>query len=125
MREAMGGGGVVLPRGPPTLPASFHFFSIPQGLAKIIILVNEFIHYYFLLNNQHWSEASTLSGSVWFGGGVLNVRLNVRALVLETKMRASPSWWRSQTECVTLAARRQHQGAADAQAPTPPPLGGC
>lgn len=37
-------------------------------------------------------------------------------------MRASPSWWRSQTECVTLAARRQHQGAADAQAPdTHPP----
>lgn len=46
-------GGVVLPRGPRTLPASFLFFSIPQGLAKIIILVNEFIHYYFLLNNQH------------------------------------------------------------------------
>lgn len=41
----------------------------------------------------------------------------MRALVLETKMRASPSWWRSQTECVTLAARRQHQGAADAQPP--------
>lgn len=56
-----------------------------------------------------------------FGGGDLNVRLHVRALVPETKMRASSSWWRSQTECVTLAARRQRQGAADAQAPTPPP----
>lgn len=38
-------------------------------------------------------------------------------------MRSPPSWRKSQTECVTLAARCQRQGAADAKTLTLPCAG--